>query len=234
MKHIFIPDLHGRNSWQDIDFKQYNKVVFLGDYVDSFTEEDEAIYNNLVAVIKLKRKYWKKVILLLGNHDVQYLHFPRYQIKGFRPSMQRQLTELFNQNKDCFQMAYQRGNYIFTHAGISNSWYREFLRSPIINDIRDDNDTTADLINKVEAEGSPQQRYMLYSEGIHRGEPGDLGLGSPIWADRKETMLDMLTGYRQVVGHTQVLEPEAIRYTCNSITYIDVLHTMTYFHEMDI
>lgn len=90
MKHIIIPDLHGRNSWQDIDFKQFDKVVFLGDYVDSYTEEDNAIYNNLMAIIKLRRKYWNRVILHLGNHEVQYLHFPRYQIKGFPAGMQRQ------------------------------------------------------------------------------------------------------------------------------------------------
>lgn len=194
MKHIIITDLHGRNSWHDIDFKQFDKVVFLGDYADSYTEEDNAIYNNLVAIIKLKRKYWNKVILLLDNHEVQHLHFSRYQIKGFRAGMQRQLTELLNQNRDCFQMAYQRGNYISTHAGICASWYREFLKSPIISQIRDDNDSIVDLINRVEAIGTPQQRYMLYSEGIHRGESGDLVLGSPIWTDRKETMLDMLTG----------------------------------------
>lgn len=37
MKHIVIGDLHGKDIWQTIDFTQYEKVVFLGDYVDSFT-----------------------------------------------------------------------------------------------------------------------------------------------------------------------------------------------------
>jgi hypothetical protein len=60
-----------------------------------------------------------------------------------------QLTALFNNNKDCFQVAYQKGDYIFTHAGIINAWYSDFLRLPILEKIRDEKDILADLLNKV-------------------------------------------------------------------------------------
>jgi 3',5'-cyclic AMP phosphodiesterase CpdA len=233
MKHLIIGDLHGRDCWQDIDMKKYDKVVFLGDYVDSFTLPDDAIYDNLNNLIELKMRYWNRLILLLGNHDVQYRYFPRYQIKGFRPSMQQRLTGLFYRYWGCFQMAYQCGEHIFTHAGITNAWYDDFLRSPVLSRIDPGKLDVAGIINTVAAMVNPMDRYLLYAEGIYRGVPGDMGNGSPIWADRKETMFDMLLGYHQVVGHTCVPEPDTVRFTDRSVTYIDVLDHLTYFHEVE-
>jgi 3',5'-cyclic AMP phosphodiesterase CpdA len=228
MKHIIIGDLHGKDSWREINIKKYDKVVFLGDYTDAWTLSDLAIYQNLQNIIKLKKRHWDKVVLLLGNHDIQYLYFPRFQCSGFRPTMQRQLTALFNNNKECFQVAYGRDNYIFTHAGITNAWYNEFLRLPDLEKIRDEQDTLADLLNKVDQTG---QRYLLHAAGYARGGEGNGGI---TWADRKETMTDMLTGYHQVVGHTVVNEIHTVSYTGRSVTYIDVLdNDNTSFYELD-
>lgn len=211
MKHIIIGDLHGKDCWREINIKNYDKVVFLGDYVDSFTISDLAIYENLKNIIRLKKTNPHKVVLLLGNHDIQYLYFPRYQCRGFRPTMQSQLTNLFNSNKGLFQIAYQKENHIFSHAGITNSWYHEFLRLPILEKIKDDTDTLADLLNKVDQTG---QRYILHTAGYFRGGDGN---GGVTWAYKKET----------------TNEVETIQYMDRSVTYIDVLDTVTYFHELD-
>ncbi|WP_419802161.1 metallophosphoesterase [Mucilaginibacter sp.] len=227
MKHIIIGDLHGKDYWQEINIENYDKVVFLGDYVDSFTASNTVIYENLENIINLKKRNPDKMVLLLGNHDIQYLYFPSYQCSGFRPTMQAELTSLFNDNKDLFQIAYQKGNYIFSHAGITNSWYQEFLRIPILQKIKDENDTLADLLNKVNQTG---QRYILHAAGYFRGGEGNGGI---TWADKKETTTDMLKGYHQVVGHTVVHAVETLQYTDRSITYIDVLDTVIYFHELD-
>ena len=55
-----------------INIKNYDKVVFLGDYVDSFTISNIASYENLKDIIRLKKRDPNKVVLLLGNHDIQY------------------------------------------------------------------------------------------------------------------------------------------------------------------
>lgn len=228
MKHLIIGDLHGNDCWQEINTRKYDKIVFLGDYVDSFERSDSAILENLKKIVRLKKRQPDKIELLLGNHDVHYLHFPKYQCSGFRPSMQRDLTALFNNNRQLFRMAYQRGNHIFTHAGITNSWYNEFLRLPSLDDLREEGDNIADLINKVEA---TTQRYLLYATSIYRGGYSN---GSFLWADQKETAIDMLHGYHQVVGHTRVPEAQTISYSGRSVTYIDVLDHLTYFHELNI
>lgn len=227
MKHIIIGDIHGRDCWREVNVKNYDKVIFLGDYVDSFTLADSVIYQNLKDILALKKKYPNKIILLLGNHDIHYLYFPRYQCIGFRPSMQRQLTGLFFENKHLFKIAYQKENYILSHAGITNSWYNEFLKLTTLSDIKDEKDTLADLINKVD---QTPQRYILHTAGFFRGGQGN---GGVTWADIKETQIDMLKGYHQVVGHSKVEKIESIRYTDRSITYVDVLDHSTSFYEID-
>jgi hypothetical protein len=227
MKHLIIGDLHGKDCWKAVDIKPYDKIIFLGDYVDHWNLPDQKIYENLQDVIKLKKKHPKKVELLLGNHDVQYLYYPHFLCSGFRPGMQRSLTEIFYNNKDLFKVAYQKDNHLFTHAGITNSWYAEFLELSLLQQIKDERDTVADLINKIE---QTAQRWLLHKAGTIRG--GD-GHGGVTWADRKEMIADMLEGYHQVVGHTVVPQVEVVRFSNKSVTFIDVLDTMTYFHEVD-
>jgi predicted phosphodiesterase len=223
MKHVIIGDLHGKDCWKEIDIRKFDKVVFLGDYVDHWTASDLSIEQNLKEIIRFKKRHWDKVILLLGNHDIQYLYFPLNRCTGFRPAMQQSLTNLFNLNKNYFQVAYQKGNYLFTHAGVTNSWYHDFQRLPILEKIKEEDDTLADMLNKAD---QTSQRYLLHVRG---GQ----GNGGITWADRKETMADMLKGFHQVVGHTQVPEVESISYSDRSVTYIDVLDKMNYFHEID-
>ncbi len=228
MKHVIIGDLHGRDNWQGIHVRKYDKVVFLGDYADSFTLFDLAILDNLKKIVRLKKRHPEKVVLLLGNRDVQYMHWPRHLIGGFRPTMQRDLTALFNNNRQLFQMACQYKDYIFTTAGITNSWYGEFLRLPSLGQLREAGDNIADLINKVE---STTLRYLLYATSIYRGGYSN---GPFLWADLKETSADMLHNYHQVVGHTQVDAPQTISSAGRSVTYIDVPAQQTYFHELDL
>jgi hypothetical protein len=227
MKHVIIGDLHGNDYWKGINIKAYEKVVFLGDYVDHWNMSDLKIEQNLQDVIELKKKHPKKVELLLGNHDVQYLYFPHFMCSGFRPSMQRLLTFLFNINKDIFKVAYQRGNHLFTHAGVTNSWYKEFLELSLLKKIQDDQNSIADLLNKID---QTSQRSLLHRAGSSRG---GFGPGGITWADRKEMIADMLDGYHQVVGHTVTPQVEVVSYDDKSVTFIDVLDTITYFHEID-
>lgn len=227
MKHIVIGDLHGKNCWRDIDIDAFDKVIFLGDYVDHWTLPDAEIFRNLNEIIELKKANPEKVELLLGNHDVQYLYYPHYLCSGFRPSMQRLLTAQFNANRQLFKVAYQKGKYLFSHAGVTNQWYGELLQLPLIRQIRDESDNIADLLNKVD---QTSQRWLLHRAGKTRGGEG---AGGVTWADASELIGDMLKGFHQVVGHTITMQVEVANGPNESITFIDVLDYMTYFHEID-
>lgn len=225
MKHIFIGDLHGRDSWQEINIRKYDKIIFIGDYVDSFDLSDFAILENLKKVIAWKERHPEKVILLLGNHDIQYLHYPAHQCSGFRPTMQKGLTYLFNKHRQLFQVAYQIGETIATHAGITNAWYSELKR---VRGYDDFEGNLADFINHIEKTTS---RYLRYATSLYRGGYSN---GGPLWAGLKETSTDMLVGYQQVAGHTSVDDIMTIGYSNRSVTYIDTLHKHTNFHTLDL
>ena len=47
-----IPDVHGEIKWQELIDLSCDKIIFLGDYVDSFTITNEQIINNLKQLVK--------------------------------------------------------------------------------------------------------------------------------------------------------------------------------------
>lgn len=232
MNSLTISDVHGRTVWSEADTDAYDLVVFLGDYTDSHVFDDETIYTNLTTIIQRKRQQPDKFVLLLGNHDAQYLHFPHYRCSGFRERAQPALTALLQENKDLFQIAHQQGNFLFTHAGVTNNWLTRFLAKiaypasqlrPEVN--------LARLLNEAHQQPGPV-RNSLFEVGPLRG--GSDAFGGPVWADRSETRTDFLTGFRQVVGHTPVSDFTTTGNESGSITYTDVLQTKTAFYEVTI
>jgi metallophosphoesterase superfamily enzyme len=118
MKTITIGDLHGRDCWKQVDVKDYNKVIFVGDYTDSFTVKDGDIRTNLLEIVCLKKEHPDKVELLIGNHDFNYMfREDNFYCSGYRASMHDSLWVIFNENKKLFKVAHQEGDYLFTHAG---------------------------------------------------------------------------------------------------------------------
>lgn len=232
MKILAISDLHGRTIWKEAEFNAYDQVVFLGDFVDSHVVDDETIYNNLFEIIQSKRRQPDKFILLVGNHDAQYIHFPHYRCSGFRAWAQPALSDLFKQHESLFDVAYQHGAYLFTHAGVTNKWLRQLLIktghgsiaiTPAYN--------LAGLLNDVHRQPLAF-RNLLFEVGPKRG--GYDAFSGPIWADRSETKIDYLIGFQQVVGHTPVSEFITLKGEFGSITYTDVLQTKTAFYELII
>ncbi len=225
MKLIAIGDLHGRDVWKKVDTASADKIIFLGDYTDScqgFT--DIIIYRNLVEIIYLKQANPDKVVLLIGNHDAQYLHYPDYGCSGFRFNAQPALTALFTEHKSQFQIAYQQGQHLFTHAGVSNGWY-EHVRASV--EQMDAEVPLADRLNAMHQ--CEKTAHFLFEVGRVRG--GSHPHGGPIWADRTETLHGHLTGYQQVVGHSPVSYITTVGDAISSITYCDVTQTRPKFYE---
>jgi len=229
-KIITFGDLHGQNVWRktaDIDYlmnvgfedldnhidTDYDYYVFVGDYVDSFTKTNDEIYENLLNVIKFKKMYPKKVILIWGNHDMQYLtSFEEHGCSGFRPEAYFDLHEVFRKNKDLFQLAFQIDNYLWTHAGIHRGWY-EYEFPYKSNNVAEDLNTA--FLENVKC---------LFDVGLLRG--GFKNVGGPLWADRRKTMNKPLKDFHQIVGHTRVKEIKTHNIdNKTSITFIDTMES---------
>ena len=68
MKTIVIGDIHGRTIWKQIvRHNTFDKVVFEGDYFDSFDISVKDQLKNFNEIIKFKERFPDKVVLLIGN-----------------------------------------------------------------------------------------------------------------------------------------------------------------------
>jgi len=254
MKICVIGDIHGRNTWKefaDIKFllyaepdaagyggfiPEYQKYVFVGDYVDSFTETNVIIKHNLLEIIRFKKLYPNHVELLWGNHDVNYVQNLPWQpmkghVSGFRPEAHFELYDIFNTNKDLFQVAYQKNNYLFVHSGIHFGWYH-FVFTKAIKEYKEFNDlSVAEQLNLA----FEYNIECLHDIDWYRG--GGNKVGGPLWADKQMLDKKPLKYTHQIVGHNPVDEIRTYKpYKNNdaSITFIDVLHTKKSFYTVII
>lgn len=231
MKVCVIGDVHGRDLWKAFPLNDFDKVVFLGDYVDSFDKSNVQILHNLKEIIQYKKDNMDKVVLLLGNHDVSYIVPSQRGIcSGFRPEAYYDLNDLFKENKDLFQVAYQiisfDKSYLFTHAGITSVWWNKFIKEYYPEDTIKTKDI-ADIINYE----FDRNNETLFDVGRVRG--GWNKSGGPFWADKSETTAWLLPNLHQIVGHTPVKEigTHVWKEGKASITYCDTTYD---YYELEI
>lgn len=228
MKLIAIGDIHGKDAWKEIDPSGYDKIIFLGDYVDSKLVLPDQIFENLNYLIICKKLLPDKIILLFGNHDIQYSEYPKYRCPGFNSGQQPALTKLFQDNRSLFQVAYQTENYLFTHAGLSDAYARLNLSrcydSIVRKEIKVD-----ELLNQIHQSAD---QFILHTIGLARN--GYDHFGGITWADYQETRWNPLPGYHQVVGHSRVKQIVTEGDNHTSVTYINILDTETKFFELEI
>lgn len=212
MKIITIGDIHGRDIWKpylfqplndslETRFDQADKVIFIGDYVDSFDRLNFDIYDNLVEIIELKKQYPDKVILLLGNHDYSYVN-GYTGISGYRISMEFDLKQLFNKEWSLFDAAFQYGDVMWTHAGLSEKYLddlRKFLKQRnLYDDIVEQGLDTAEVLNVLKEMKSDE----LYLYSVESGGTLPRGSAGPLWIRPRELELFAPDFITQVVGHT--------------------------------
>jgi len=264
---LTLGDIHGRSIWKQIVFggetefffwKQavengyleldgkyqfqvdWDKIVFVGDYVDSFNIKNEDILENLRDIVLFARTYPDLVVLLLGNHDVQYI-VSNECCSGYRAEMRPDLNDLFTQNKDLFKIAYldefDTGTRViktlWTHAGVTHGWWKEFMR-----DINSPTYRHTDFfigsenwkIDKVLNLAWDLRVSNLFN--VDNSSGGFSVWAGPLWV-RPHILNDFyIEGYDQKVGHTP---QSAVYEVCplfgvesnpeklNTITYVDAL-----------
>jgi hypothetical protein len=227
MKIISIGDIHGRPYWNNINPDNYDVIIFNGDYVDSYTFDNEHILSNLMKIIDFKKDFPEKVNLNLGNHDLPYMwNYATFPCSGFRAEIYFDLHDLFYDNKDLFQVAHQIGNHIWTHAGISNGWFRHNIA---MIDQYAEKFETKNLAETLNIIAWTKDNTILHQVSDYRG--GDSEYGGITWADRRETRNNYLKGYHQIVGHTPIDEITLYGDEKESIRYIDVLGRVEWQEE---
>lgn len=257
MKIITVSDLHGKDVWKTINPFDWDKIVFLGDYVDGAyksvkqvskidslyrvlidpvqgVSNSEMIYN-LSEIIQLKKKYPDKIELLWGNHDVQYLYLIKNNMlqshmmcSGYRTAIQYDIANIFYDNRNLFKISYQYKNYLWSHAGITPIAYDVYFKK-LIND---NFDIMSDELNKYFILNYNE----IFAIGYSRG--GKNEVGSILWAHTSEWDISgTILPFIQIIGHNHVNNIEykySKLHTTPLVIFTDVLHSTTEFLKLDI
>ena len=200
MKILFVGDLHAKydilEKVKELS-KTYDKVVFLGDYVDDWDAMPEASYNLLNSLIEFKLDNPDKVKLLLGNHDLSEWFGTPFMCSAYNQYTSALVGGLFSKHEDLFDIACLEGGLLCSHAGFTKSWVEKYLDSP---------KSTLELVDTINydfhhrKEEACEKNFLGLSDvGYARGGRNDDP--SPLWADCTELIADWYP-VPQVVGHT--------------------------------
>ena len=217
MKVLVIPDVHGSHEWEAARRSgpaDYDYVVFLGDYFDSWENEWPDQGENFRKICAFVREDTEHRKLLLGNHDWSYLSRTKYGsgVSGHQNSHIDEIRTLLSENHDIMDIAFeckadcQGGRVVFSHAGFSRTW---------VNSFRDvfgipEEEWSVSFLNEQwhKLSFDPKDENFNYAfeeildwHGFFSGSGNEITQG-PLWI-RPEALLKDAFYETQLVGHTE-------------------------------
>lgn len=196
MKVLVVADIHGDPSWKEIlaYHKEYDHIVFLGDYVDSLKFKPAEIAYNLLEIIKFKKDNPDRVTLLIGNHDAHYMKWLQApQGSGYSHEGFYRYYSIFSENEKLFVFAKVIDGVLYSHAGATWKW----VQAARTHGSFSIGEFDADPVTAINNAG--WYRNVI---GTRRG--GSYDSGGPLWADALEHSSINLAYPKQVMGHTPV------------------------------
>lgn len=202
---IIIPDVHGRKFWRKAvslikELPADGKIIFLGDYLDPYGYEGitsaDAIVE-LMAIVSFAKDNPRKVELLLGNHDGNYLYEKCNSSRKDWDSYP-EYNRFYTDNRELFKLATEHKvlekKFLFTHAGVHPLYLKDIGMN--------EDYVSAETVSCLNYE------TMLYTPGPKRSWVCKENAGSPVWCDITEfgesEYTRKINGYVQIVGHTQL------------------------------
>lgn len=195
-KMVAIGDIHGSPNWKQVvkAEKENIGILFIGDYFDSFYIPGTDQIENFKQIVKFKLDNPERVVMLTGNHDIHYLKTIHERYSGYQPEHANEIGNLVApliKNKTMVA-CHAHGKFLFTHAGVTKTWESNvgisgFEAKPIdliINDL---------LLTNIEAFCYNKNDKTGYGENVQQG---------PMWVRPDSLMSDTISGFVQVVGHT--------------------------------
>jgi predicted MPP superfamily phosphohydrolase len=227
MKTIVLGDTHGRSNWKlAVHQDKPDRVIFIGDYFDSFDIPGLDQIYNFKEIIKYKEDNPQvEVVLLIGNHDHHYFPEVGYTgTSGYQSKIAPSITQVVDENRHHLQMAYGFSEYLFTHAGVS----------PVFMDqVFGENDWS---IENVVVDLNEMFKYKPKAFDFNGFESsGDNTTQTPIWIRPRSLMSankkhekGLKKDYIQIVGHTGMKRlnlEESDKFTGGRYYFIDTMDT---------
>lgn len=211
---LLVFDIHQNVRWLDRilnrELDSVSHVLLGGDYFDAYSPEAEGAQVMAQRLWALRRQLDRKLTVLLGNHDIQYLEALPWALQGIEPefSLRHALGGLFSHHKaqeiagvlkqdfwdECrlFQMV--NGHFI-SHAGMREDLWPGGLRG-------------SDALKRLdlhcrEVLRNLDQDHPILSTGFNLG--GTTPLGGITWLDFDYEYKEGELPWPQIVGHTAPL-----------------------------
>lgn len=190
---LVLGDIHGHTSWEPIVKKEdFDKVVFLGDYLDSFTVPPIDIARNFAHILNYKAYMGDKCVLCYGNHDHSYWNAERcsgynyHAVHLYMPLLEDAFKEKM------LEIVHIEDDILFSHAGVSDYWLKKVTMLDYVSEINFDSVPLSSL------NWNMLTGYDGYGNTISQ---------SPIWIRPYSLLKSKVEGYRQIVGHTNMDTP---------------------------
>lgn len=221
MKTVAIGDVHGRTMWKKIVHSESDadRVVFVGDYFDSFNIPGLDQLQNFNEIIEYKKTSSTEVVLLIGNHDYHY--FPEihgfFHCAGYQRALAYDIGFAINENRDLLQVAYQsEDGFLYSHAGVSSIFMDSLFALW-------SHDRIAELLNE---QFRYKPRTLNFVDDIpYANWYGDDPEQGPMWIRPKSLMKANKNTLKnkvvQVVGHTQQVKIPSVHSTGGRYWFID-------------
>ena len=227
MKTLVLGDTHGRSTWKlAINQEKPDRVIFIGDYFDSFEISGIEQIDNFKQIIKYKEDNPQvEVVLLIGNHDHHYFPEVGYTgTSGYQSGIAPSIIQVVDENRHHLKMAYEFGEYLFTHAGVS----------PVFMDqVFGKEGWSKDYIETDLNELFKYKPRAFNFNGLESS--GDNTTQTPIWIRPRSLMQankkhekGLKKDYIQIVGHTQMRRLDldgSDKFTGGRYYFIDTMDT---------
>ena len=227
MKTLVLGDTHGRSNWKlAVHQEKPDRVIFMGDYFDSFDISGVEQIDNFKQIIKYKEDNPQiEVVLLIGNHDHHYFPEIGYDgTSGYQSGIAPSINQVIDENRQHLKMAYEFGEYLFTHAGVS----------PVFMDqVFGKEGWSKDYIETDLNELFKYKPRAFNFNGLESS--GDNTTQTPIWIRPRALMQankkhekGLKKDYIQIVGHTEMrrLDLEGSdKFTGGRYYFIDTMGT---------
>jgi len=193
MKIAIISDIHQSIYWRKIieRMDDYDKIIFLGDEFDSWSNRWPFQMNNAENIITFKKSFPEKVDLCWSNHAISY--FLNERCSGYQGEHAVDIYEFYKKHEEFYRVIYIYDGWIFSHAGVSEKW----MKYCGINELNE--------INQMFRENP---KFFMWIGPDNFGNNANEG---PLWIRPEALIANRVPGFNQAAGHTEGVEPKTFK-----------------------
>ena len=199
MKICIVGDIHGTTKWHECYQKIKNndndcdKIIVCGDWFDP--------YENISLDTMIERYHEfitdmnndDRIISLIGNHDIDGYVIDGETNRTYRDNMsRRRVSDEISSNLCNSYLVYKIGNWLFSHAGVSQDWFDNIGENKNII-LSNKKGWTPEELNSL------CRFYFMDFSGY-----GNSSRQGCTWIRPQALMNNHIKGYNQVIGHTRL------------------------------